>query len=271
MPFTNIGIHERINKNQTDLHPWPINMLSRPFIRDGCTLQPLQNEKKHLQKNPWHQTLWHRQYCSGFSPYHASPPLLEVAYFNCCNGKVANDIPASRGRQAVLQRALQKTTASVPFKEARKIAADISVCGCRKPTPSPLLLWKPHGSQWDGSLAAASPSPRSFPGSAPLHSLMLFSHSRPAPADYFTACCYFYLLASLLSCLNQLLLPFSSPSACKIAGWRLSSLAPVPSLLEGFSVRLSLKSAFSFFIPNFQQPRHDTFVFLYLSPPAWLW
>lgn len=152
-PFTSIGIHERINKNQTDLRPWPINMLSRPFIRVGCTLQPLQNEQKHLQKNPWHQTLWHRQYCSEFSTYHASPPILEVAYFNCCKGKVADDIPASRGRHAVLQRALQKTTVSVPFKKAHKIAVDISmikgpyshkysiwcriVCGCRKPTPKP--------------------------------------------------------------------------------------------------------------------------------------
>lgn len=143
--------------------------------------------------------------------------------------------------------------------------------GVENEPPSPLLIWNPHGSQWDSFLAAASPSLCSFPGSAPLHSLMLFSHSCPTPADYFTVCCYFYLLASLLSCLNQLLLSFSSPSACKITGWRLSSLAPVPSLLEGFSVRLSLKSTFSFFVPNFQQPRHDTFVFLYLSPPAWLW
>lgn len=50
------------------------------------------------------------------------------------------------------------------------------------------------------------------------HSLMLFSHSCPAPTDYLTACCYFYLVASLLSCLNQLLLCLSSPSVCKIAG-----------------------------------------------------
>lgn len=37
------------------------------------------------------------------------------------------DIPAPWGRHAVLQRALQKTPASVPFKEVHKIAADISV------------------------------------------------------------------------------------------------------------------------------------------------
>lgn len=37
------------------------------------------------------------------------------------------EIPAPWDRRIVLQRALQKTPACVPFKEVQKIAADISV------------------------------------------------------------------------------------------------------------------------------------------------
>lgn len=103
------------------------------------------------------------------------------------------------------------------------------------------------------------------------HSLMLFSHSCPAPTDYLTACCYFYLIASLLSCLNQLLLCLSSPSVCKIEGWGLSTLAPITTLLEGFSVRLSLKSASSFSISNRQQAQNNINVIFCLSLPFWLW
>lgn len=100
------------------------------------------------------------------------------------------------------------------------------------------------------------------------HSLTLFSHSCSAPTDYLTACCYFYLVASLLSCLSQLLLCLPSSSACKIAGWR---LFPTPIILEGFSFRFPLKSASSFNIPNLQQAWHDVVVISYLSLPAWQW
>lgn len=107
-PFTNTGIHERINKKQADLSPWPVNTLSRPFIRDAGAPQSLLNEKRHLQENPWRLTLWHKQYCSVSSTYHAAPPILEVTCFSCWSGEVVGDIPAPWGRHATLQRVLQK-------------------------------------------------------------------------------------------------------------------------------------------------------------------